>query len=212
LSLLVVLDVDSTLIQQEVIELLAERAGFASEVEKITEQAMSGEIDFADSLQKRVAVLEGLDESVFDSVLSEIEITDGVTELIAAVHNAGGKVGVVSGGFSQILDPLAASIGLDYWKANQLEVIGGKLTGKLVGDIVDAKAKADSMLEWAEKSGVAKAGCVAVGDGANDILMLEAAGLAVGFRPKKILRDYADFVIEQNTLLPLIEKLGLSAS
>lgn len=206
------LDVDSTLIQQEVIELLAAQAGALEEVSKITAAAMAGEIDFSQSLLRRVALLEGLDVSCFEKALAEISITHGVAELIDAVHLADGKIAAVSGGFSQILGPLATSIGLDFWMANKLETAAGKLTGKIAGEIVDAKAKADALKSWAKQSGLALADCVAVGDGANDIQMLEAAGLAVAFRAKPILLQYADFVIEENSLLPLIEKLGLRSS
>jgi phosphoserine phosphatase len=210
--LLVVLDVDSTLIQQEVIELLAEHAGALEEISQITNAAMAGEIDFSQSLLKRVALLEGLDVSCFDRVLAEITITDGVAELIEAVHRVEGKIAAVSGGFSQILEPLANSIGLDFWMANELEIAEEKLTGKITGEIIDANAKADALRSWAKQSGLSVEECVAVGDGANDIKMLEAAGFAVAFSAKPILRQYADYVIEENSLRPLIEKLGLSAS
>ena len=206
------LDVDSTLIQQEVIELLAEHAGALEEISQITNAAMAGEIDFSQSLLKRVALLEGLDVSCFDRVLAEITITDGVAELIEAVHRVEGKIAAVSGGFSQILEPLANSIGLDFWMANELEIAEEKLTGKITGEIIDANAKADALRSWAKLSGLSLEECVAVGDGANDIKMLEAAGFAVAFRAKPILRQYADYVIEENSLRPLIEKLGLSAS
>jgi len=210
--LLVVLDVDSTLIQQEVIELLAEHAGALEEVSQITNAAMAGEIDFSQSLLKRVALLEGLDVSCFDKVLAEITITDGVAELIEAVHRVDGKIAAVSGGFSQILEPLANSIGLDFWMANELEIEQEKLTGKITGEIIDANAKADALRSWAKLSGLSLEDCVAVGDGANDIKMLEAAGFAVAFRAKPKLRQYADYLIEENSLRPLIEKLGLSTS
>jgi len=210
--LLVVLDVDSTLIQQEVIELLAEHAGALEEVSQITNAAMAGEIDFSQSLLKRVALLEGLDVSCFDKVLAEITITDGVAELIEAVHRVDGKIAAVSGGFSQILEPLANSIGLDFWMANELEIAEEKLTGKITGEIIDANAKADALRSWAKLSGLSLEDCVAVGDGANDIKMLEAAGFAVAFRAKPKLRQYADYLIEENSLRPLIEKLGLSTS
>ena len=204
------LDVDSTLIQQEVIELLADFAGVMPEVKKITDQAMSGELDFKQSLEKRVGLLEGLSDEVFKTLKSQISLTPGVVELIAAVHAQGGRIGAVSGGFSQVLAPLADQIGLDYWMANSLEVIEGKLTGRVIGPVIDAEAKASALKSWANDSGISTEQTIAIGDGANDIQMLQCAGYAVAFRPKPVLREYADLVIEQNSLLPLLEKLDSS--
>lgn len=212
MSVLVVLDVDSTLIQQEVIDLLADFAGVMPEVQAITDQAMSGELDFKQSLARRVGLLEGLSEEIFEKLKPQIELTPGVPELIQAVHSIGGKIGAVSGGFSQILSPLAEQIGLDYWMANSLEVIDGKLTGRVVGPVIDAEAKASALKIWASESGIALEKTIAIGDGANDIQMLQCAGFAVAFRPKPVLRQYADLVIEENSLLPLIQKLESSAS
>jgi phosphoserine phosphatase len=132
-------------------------------------------------------------------------------ELISAVHAKGGRIGAVSGGFRQILEPLANEIGLDYWMANSLEVVDGKLTGKVSGPVIDAEAKATALRKWADDSGIPVERSIAIGDGANDIQMLQCAGYAVAFRPKPVLRQYADLVIEENSLLPLIEKLDLSA-
>lgn len=212
MSVLVVLDVDSTLIQQEVIDLLADFAGVMPEVQAITDQAMSGELDFKQSLARRVGLLEGLSEEIFEKLKPQIELTPGVPELIHAVHSIGGKIGAVSGGFSQILSPLAEQIGLDYWMANSLEVIDGKLTGRVVGPVIDAEAKASALKIWASESGIALEKTIAIGDGANDIQMLQCAGFAVAFRPKPVLRQYADLVIEENSLLPLIQKLESSSS
>jgi phosphoserine phosphatase len=212
LSVLVVMDVDSTLIQQEVIDLLADYAGVMPEVKTITEQAMSGELDFKQSLAKRVGLLEGLSEDIFQWLKPQIQLTPGVEELISAVHELGGKIGVVSGGFSQVLEPLANEIGLDYWMANSLEVRHGKLTGSLVGPVIDAEAKATALKNWAAESGIALQQTIAIGDGANDIQMLQCAGYAVAFRPKPVLKQYADLVIEENTLISLVEKLGSRAS
>jgi len=206
-----VMDVDSTLIQQEVIELLADYAGVMPEVKKITEQAMSGKLDFKQALEKRVSLLEGLSDEIFQWLKPKIELTPGVPELIAAVHRFDGKIGAVSGGFSQVLEPLAKEIGLDYWMANSLEVLDGKLTGSMVGPIIDAEAKATALRSWATDSGIALEQTIAVGDGANDIPMLKCAGYAVAFRPKQILRKYADLVIEENSLASLIGKLGSRA-
>lgn len=206
-----VMDVDSTLIQQEVIELLADYAGVMPEVKTITEQAMSGELDFKQSLERRVGLLEGLSDEIFQWLKPQIELTPGVQELIAAVHGLGGKIGAVSGGFSQVLEPLANEIGLDYWMANSLEVLDGKLTGCLVGPVIDAEAKATALRSWASDSGIALEKTIAIGDGANDIPMLKCAGYAVAFRPKPILKQYADLVIEENSLASLIGKLDLRA-
>jgi phosphoserine phosphatase len=212
LSVLVVLDVDSTLIQQEVIELLAEHAGVGEHVKEITDQAMAGELDFKQSLEQRVNLLAGISQDVFAQVSKDITMTPGATELIDAVHQIGGRIGAVSGGFSAILDDLAKQIGLDYWQANHLEVKDGLLTGKVSGPIVDASAKAEALNAWAEDFGIRPSQTIAVGDGANDIAMLQAAGFAIAFRPKEILRQYADLVIEENSLLQVIEKLSLRTS
>lgn len=204
------LDVDSTLIQQEVIDMLADFAGVMPKVKAITELAMSGELDFKQSLEQRVGLLEGLSEEIFNQLRPEIALTPGVAELISAVHAHGGKIGAVSGGFSQILAPLAAEIGLDYWMANNLEVVDGKLTGRVTGPIIDAEAKASALKNWARDAGISTENTIAIGDGANDIQMLQSAGYAVAFRPKPVLRQYANLVIEENSLLSLVEKLGLS--
>jgi phosphoserine phosphatase len=201
------MDVDSTLIQQEVIDLLADYAGVMPEVKEITEQAMAGKMDFKQSLTKRVGLLEGLSDEIFHWLKPQIELTPGVQELIAAVHRLDGRIGAVSGGFSQVLEPLANEIGLDYWMANSLEVLDGKLTGSMVGPIIDAEAKATALKSWATDSGIALEQTIAIGDGANDIQMLQCAGYAVAFRPKPVLKQYADLVIEENSLLSLIEKL-----
>lgn len=206
------LDVDSTLIQQEVIEVLANQVGVMPEVKKITDLAMAGEVNFERSLEQRVSLLEGLSQDVFAKVLSEITFTPGAFELVAAVHALGGKVGAVSGGFTQILEPLARLIDLDFWLGNQLEVQQGKLTGRIIGPIIDAKAKASALKNWALESNISLKHTIAIGDGANDIQMLQAAGLAIAFCPKPILREYSDFIIEENSLLSVIEKLNLSSS
>ena len=182
------------------------------EVKKITDLAMAGHLDFEQSLVQRVSLLKGLSTDVFTEVRQEIQFTPGAKELVAAVHSLGGKVGAVSGGFSQVLDGLAEEIGLDYWLANELEVSSGLLTGLIVGAVVDAESKSRALTNWAKDAGIAIDQTIAIGDGANDIEMLKAAGLAIGFRPKEVLREYADMVIEENSLLPVIEKLPLSSS
>lgn len=209
---LLVLDVDSTMIEQEVIELLAERVGFRDQVKILTDQAMAGEIDFREALLQRVGLLEGLNTQVFEELLAEIRVTDGVPELISAVHNSGGLVGAISGGFSQVLELLSAKLNLDFYKANNLEITDGVMTGKIIGDIVDAEMKARTLLQWAEEYGFDISSTVAVGDGANDIQMLKASGFAVAFRPKDILRDHADLIIEGDSLEPLISVLELRSS
>ena len=206
---LVVFDVDSTLIEDEVIELLADVAGKREEVAAVTERAMAGELDFAESLIERVKTLAGLPESVFADVQKRITITTGAKQLIDAVHSAGGKVGAVSGGFNQLLTPLAQILELDFARANQLEVVDGFLTGKVLGAIVDRQAKADALIEWASATGTPVEHTVAVGDGANDLSMMAVAGLGVGFNCKPIVREHADFILEGNDLSKLTEKLGL---
>jgi len=206
---LVVLDVDSTLIENEVIELLAEVAGTLPVVAEITLSAMNGELDFEQSLRARVATLAGLPESVFALVAPRIVVTPGVPEMIAAVQGAGGRVAVVSGGFHEVLDPVADDLGLDRWRANRLEIVDGVLTGGLVGPIIDAAAKADTLREWAAEFDVPLRQTVAVGDGANDLEMMAITGLAVGFDAKAPVRDEADVLIDVRDLSQLLPLLGL---
>jgi phosphoserine phosphatase len=206
---LVVLDVDSTLIENEVIELLAEQAGSLAEVSGITFRAMNGELDFEESLRSRVATLRGLPESVFETVGAQVTVTNGVPAMIADVQAAGGRVGVVSGGFHEVVDPVAARLGLNYWRANRLEVIDGKLTGGLTGPIIDAEAKASTLREWAEDFGVPLSQTVAVGDGANDLPMMAITGLAVGFDAKAPVRDEANLIMDRRDLSQLLPLLGL---
>ena len=206
---LVVLDVDSTLIENEVIELLAEQAGSLAEVAGITFQAMNGDLDFETSLRSRVATLKGLPESVFETVGAQVRLTDGVPEMIAGIQSAGGRVGVVSGGFHEVVDPVASRIGLNYWRANRLEVLDGRLTGGLSGPIIDAEAKAATLREWATDFGVPLAQTVAVGDGANDLPMMAITGLAVGFDAKAPVRDEANVIMDRRDLAQLLPLLGL---
>ena len=206
---LVVLDVDSTLIENEVIELLAARAGSLDEVERITRSAMNGELDFEESLRARVATLAGLPTSVFASVGEEVTVTAGVPEMIAGVKAAGGRVGVVSGGFHEVVDPVASVLGLDYCRANRLEVVGGTLTGGLSGPVIDAQAKATTLTEWAADFGVPLAHTVAVGDGANDLQMMAICGLAVGFDAKAPVRDEANVLIDERDMSQILPLLGL---
>lgn len=207
---LVVLDADSTLLEDEVIELLADAAGCREAVAAITTRAMMGELDFAASLRERVATLAGLPVTVFDDVRKQVRVTAGATDLVAAVHNAGGEAGVVSGGFHEILDPVADALALDHCRANRLEVRDGFLTGRVLGDVVDASAKAAALLEWGALASIPAAQTVAVGDGANDLLMMEAAGLSIAFDAKPRVRAAADVVIDQRDLRPVLACLGLS--
>ena len=206
---LVVLDVDSTLIENEVIELLAAEAGSLPEVERITFRAMNGELDFEESLRARVATLAGLPESVFAKVGALVRVTAGVPDLIAGIRAAGGRVGVVSGGFHEVVDPVAAELGLDYWRANRLEIVDGTLTGGLSGPIIDAEAKATTLREWAADFGVPLSHTVAVGDGANDLPMMAIAGLAVGFDAKAPVRDLAGVLIDKRDLSQVLPLVGL---
>ena len=206
---LIVLDVDSTLIENEVIELLAEQAGSLTEVSAITFRAMNGELDFEESLRSRVSTLRGLPVSVFETVGAQVTVTDGVPAMIAGVQAAGGRVGVVSGGFHEVVDPVAARLGLNYWRANRLEVADGKLTGGLIGPIIDAEAKASTLREWASDFDVPLRQTVAVGDGANDLPMMAITGLAVGFDAKAPVRDEANLIMDRRDLSQLLPLLGL---
>ena len=189
---LVVLDVDSTLIRQEVIELLAAHVGREAEVAAVTERAMRGEIDFAASLRERVAVLEGLPASAIDDVAAAVRLSPGAKVLVQTLLREGHAVAAVSGGFSQVLDPLAAHLELTRAAANELEVQDGVLTGRVAGRIVDRAMKAEVMGQWAQELGVAPEDVMAVGDGANDIDMARMAGLSVAYRAKPALREVAD--------------------
>ena len=206
---LVVLDVDSTLIEDEVIELLAEHAGSLADVERITFRAMNGKLDFEESLRARVATLAGLPVSVFETVGRQVTVTAGVPEMIAGVKDAGGRIAVVSGGFHEVLDPIADALGLDYCRANRLEVADGTLTGHLLGPVIDAEAKASTLREWAADFGVPLSQTVAVGDGANDLPMMAIAGLAIGFDAKAPVRDLAGVLIDVRDLSQVLPLLGL---
>jgi phosphoserine phosphatase len=201
---LVVFDVDSTLIEDEVIELLAEAAGKREEVKAITDAAMAGELDFSQSLAARVAMLAGVSETALTETLARVRVTPGARELIAAIHRAGGKVAAISGGFSQVLEPLAKDLQLDFYRANTLQITDGKLSGKTVGPVIDRSAKAASLAEWARELGIAEGRTIAVGDGANDLEMMKAAGIGVAFNAKPLVRASADLVLDGKSLEPLI--------
>lgn len=200
-------DADSTIIRNEVIELIADEAGRGAEVAAATEAAMRGEVDFAASLRSRVGELAGVPVASFDRVLSRIEPTPGVDALIAAIHDRGGVAAVVSGGFHEILDTVAPGLGVDVWRANRLAVADGILTGAVDGPIVDAAAKASALREWAAAYGVAASATIAVGDGANDLLMMDAAGLGVAFNAKPAVRGRADLVVGPVDLAEVIALL-----
>lgn len=190
-----IMDVDSTLIQQEVIELLAAYAGKREEVTAVTEAAMRGELDFAQSLHARVAVLAGLPADVVERVRAEVKLTEGAAELVAAFQGAGHAVAVVSGGFNQILQPIAEDLGLHYWIANELEIVDDALTGKVLGDVIDRAAKEKYLREWAAAEGIPMEHTIAVGDGANDLDMLGAAGIGIAFNAKPAVRAAADAAV-----------------
>lgn len=192
---LIVLDADSTLIRNEVIELIADEVGRTAEVTAATDAAMRGDVDFATSLRSRVRMLAGAAVAVFPHVRTRVEPTPGVEELIATAHSRGGAVAVVSGGFHEILDDVAPALGVDVWRANRLAVADGALTGEVDGPIVDAAAKAHALREWAADRRVPLARTIAIGDGANDLQMMAAAGLGVAFNAKPAVRAAADVVI-----------------
>ncbi len=206
---LVCFDCDSTLITGEVIEMLAAHAGREAEVAAVTERAMRGELDFEQSLRERVATLAGLDASVIDEVAADIELTPGARTTIRTLNSLGYRTAVVSGGFIQVLEGLAADLELDYVRANTLEIAGGKLTGRVVGKVVDRRAKAEFLAEFAADSGLAMSQTVAVGDGANDIDMLSTAGLGIAFNAKPALKEIADASVNHPFLDSVLYMLGI---
>ena len=208
---LIVMDVDSTLIRDEVIDLLAARAGCADEVTKVTAAAMRGELDFASSLRERVELLAGLDASVLDEVRGELRLTAGARTLIGTLGGLGYKFGIVSGGFVQVIAPLAAELGIGYVAANVLEISAGKLTGRLSGPVIDRAAKADALRRFAADAGVPLSQTVAVGDGANDLDMIAAAGLGIAFNAKPAVRDAADTSLSVPYLDAILYLLGISS-
>jgi phosphoserine phosphatase len=207
---LIVFDVDSTLVQGEVIEMLAARAGAEGEVARITEAAMRGELDFTESLRERVATLAGLPAGVIDEVAEELQLTPGARTTLRTLRRLGYHCGVVSGGFRQVIDPLAHELMLDYVAANELEIVDGKLTGRVVGPIVDRAGKAKALRDFADQAGVPMEQTVAVGDGANDIDMLAAAGLGVAFNAKPALRAVADTSLSHPYLDTVLFILGIT--
>ena len=209
-SHLVVMDVDSTLIQDEVIELIARHAGCETEVREVTERAMRGELDFAESLHARVALFAGVPESALDEVRREVRLTPGARTLVRTLTRLGFTVALVSGGFSAIVDPLADELGISHARANVLEVIDGRLTGRVVGDVVDRAAKARYLREFAALEGIPLDRTVAIGDGANDLDMLAIAGLGIAFNAKPVVRAQADTGITVPFLDPVLYLLGIT--
>jgi phosphoserine phosphatase len=207
---LVVLDVDSTLIREEAIDLLAERAGVGPQVAAVTARAMAGDLDFATSLRSRVSLLAGLSTADLAAVRDSLRLTPGARTLVRTLRRVGCQVGVVSGGFTFVTDRFVAELGLDFAAANELEVIDGVVTGRLVGELVDRAGKARALTRFAEQFGVPLSQTVAVGDGANDIDMLGAAGLGVAFNAKSALRDAADAAVNQPYLDTVLFVLGIS--
>ncbi|WP_285821118.1 phosphoserine phosphatase SerB [Cellulosimicrobium sp. Marseille-Q4280] len=193
---LLVMDVDSTLIEQEVIELLADHAGTREQVAAVTERAMRGEIDFAASLRERVATLEGVPVEAFADVRGRATLTPGAAELVAEARRRGWEVGLVSGGFEEIVAHLAAELGITLFRANRLEVADGRLTGRTVGPVIDRAAKAATLLDLAARTGVPVADTIAVGDGANDLDMIAAAGVGIAFAAKPVVREQAPFSVD----------------
>ena len=205
---LIVMDIDSTLINEEVIDLLGEEAGVGEQVADITERAMRGELDFAQALNERVGLLAGLDASVFDRTFARVTFTPGALELVRTAHERGWKVGVVSGGFHEVADRIVDAAGIDYCLANRLEVEAGRLTGRLAAKIVTKERKLESLKAWAAELGIPLSRTVAIGDGANDIPMIQAAGVGIAFCAKPKTRAAAPHAIDERNLmlaLPLID-------
>ncbi|ACY22484.1 phosphoserine phosphatase SerB [Gordonia bronchialis DSM 43247] len=207
---LIVFDVDSTLIQGEVIEMLAAHAGREAEVAAVTERAMRGELDFTQSLHERVAALAGLDAAVVDEVAASLELTPGARTTIRTLHRLGYHCGLVSGGFRQVIDGLAHELELDFVRANTLEIVDGHLTGRVIGEVVDRAGKARALRTFADQVGVPMEQTVAVGDGANDIDMLSVAGLGIAFNAKPALREVADAALSHPFLDAVLFILGVT--
>jgi len=207
---LVVMDVDSTLIQQEVIELLAAKAGVGDQVIAITDSAMRGEIDFAESLIARVALLKGLPESVIEEVRKEITLTPGARTLVQTLHKLGHSVALVSGGFTEVIEPIAKDLQIAHVRANSLEVVDGALTGKVNGAIIDRAAKATALRDFAAIEGVTLEQTIAIGDGANDLDMISIAGLGIAFNAKPAVKAAADSSVSAPYLDSVLYLLGIT--
>lgn len=207
---LIVMDVDSTLIQGEVIEMIAAHAGCEAEVAEITERAMRGELDFEQSLRERVKLLAGVPATALDEVYDAVQLAPGARTLVRTLRRLGYRFAIVSGGFTHVTDRLAADLGIHFARANELEIVDGHLTGGIVGDVVDRAAKARALREFAAEVGVSEAATIAIGDGANDLDMLNAAGLGIAYNAKPMVRDAADTAVNVPYLDAILYLLGIS--
>jgi phosphoserine phosphatase len=207
---LVVMDVDSTLVQGEAIDELAEIAGVGDDVGAITRRAMAGELDFEGSLRERVAMLAGLPEAAFDEVYARLALAPGARTLVRSLKRLGYRFAVVSGGFTHVTDRLTAELGIDYARANRLEVSDGRLTGRILGDVVDRAAKAQALRDFAQDSKISLDRTIAIGDGANDLDMLAAAGLGIAFNAKPAVREAAHAAVNVPYLDAILYLLGIS--
>jgi len=205
---LCVMDVDGTLILEEVIDLLGKEAGREEEISQITSRAMQGELDFESSLRKRVSLLEGLPVSVFDKVFNTIHLTSNAQEFISILQNNGILVGLVSGGFTPIVERLAKSLDIAYFSANQLEVKDGLLTGKLVGQIISPEVKKDTLEQWRKELKLSKERTITIGDGANDLFMLKSAGLGIAFCAKEVLKQEIPNHVDKRDFLEVLPLIG----
>jgi phosphoserine phosphatase len=206
---LVVFDLDSTLIETEIIDELAKEAGVEKEVQELTRKAMNGEFSFREALEQRIKLLKGLPVEVLERIYSKIEFTEGARELISALKRAGYKVALVSGSFTYFTNRIKEELGLDYAFGNELEIVDGKLTGRIKGRIIDAQEKAKIIEEIAKREGISMDKVVAVGDGANDKIMIEKAGLGIAFNAKQVLKEIADGSISKENLIGLAGILKL---
>lgn len=204
---LLVMDVDSTLIMEEGIDLLGEEAGLGPQVAAITERAMRGELDFEEALRERVALLKGLPVTVFDRIMEKIHFTPGAVELVQELKSRGFKIAVVSGGFHETVDRLADELNLDYVRANRLESVDGVLTGKVLGEIVTKDTKKACLETWAAENHLDMSSTIAMGDGANDLPMIQTAGIGVAFCAKPVVQESAPYRINEKNLYKLIEIL-----
>jgi len=211
LKRLVLLDMDSTLIEQEVIDLLAEYSGKSQIISDITAKAMSGELDFKQALSARVELLAGLDDSVIDQVRQKVTLTKGAQQLITELHNLGHKVGVVSGGFIDVIEPILKDLEIDFYKANKLDIRDGKLTGNVVGKVIDGSEKLAVLREFASKEGINIQQTVAIGDGANDLEMIQAAGLGIAFNAKPKVAQSADTTLNIKDLSAVLLLMGINS-